>query len=227
MAVDVIKKGITVGAIEILDDVQMKVINTIGTTGRVWREQPTLFIKFTGDRESVAHSISQVKSVAEGHGNPHLEFESDEKKQKVLWSARKEALWSMLALRKSGNEVWTTDVAVPLSRVAELIELSKTDLDRLGLFGSIIGHVGDGNFHETILFDGDKERQQVEHCVHKMVDRALEMHGTCTGEHGVGLGKIDDLQKELGDAPIGVMRGIKQSMDPMWLLNPGKIFRCN
>lgn len=121
MAVDVIQKGISVGAIEILDDVQMRVINTIGATGRTWREQPTLFIKFTGDQKSVAHDISRVKSIAREHGNPELEFESDEKKQKELWSARKEALWSMLALRESGNEVWTTDVAVPLSRVAELI----------------------------------------------------------------------------------------------------------
>lgn len=121
MAVDVIQKGITVGAIEILDDVKMKVINTIGSTGRTWREQPTLFIKFTGDQESVTHSISRVKSIAGDHGDPVLEFESDEKKQKELWSARKEALWSMLALRKSRSEVWTTDVAVPLSRVAELI----------------------------------------------------------------------------------------------------------
>ena len=121
MAVDIVRKGIAVGAIEILDDVQMKVINTIRATGRTWREQPTLFIKFTGDQESVAHDISRVKSIAMKHGNPAFEFESDEKKQKELWSARKEALWSMLALRKSGTQVWTTDVAVPLSRVAELI----------------------------------------------------------------------------------------------------------
>lgn len=121
MAVDVIRKGVVVGAIEILDDVQMKVINTIRATGRTWRELPTLFIKFTEDQESVAHDISQATSIAREHRNPAFEFESDEKKQKELWSARKEALWSMLALRESGSEVWSIEVTVPLSRVAELI----------------------------------------------------------------------------------------------------------
>ncbi|TPX07277.1 uncharacterized protein E0L32_010774 [Thyridium curvatum] len=224
MAVDVVRKGIVVGAIEILDDVQMKVINKIGATGRTWREEPTLFIKFTGDQDVVDHNIKLVQKVAREHGSPKMEFENDAEKQKVLWSARKEALWSMLALRTSGSEVWTTDVAVPLSRVAELIECSKKDLDNLNLFGSIIGHVGDGNFHETILFDGAKERQRVEQSVHRMVRRALDMEGTCTGEHGVGLGKIDSLQDELGDAPLSVMRAIKTSLDPKWLMNPGKIF---
>lgn len=121
MAVDVVRKGIVVGAIEILDDVQMKVINKIGATGRTWREEPTLFIKFTGDQDVVDHNIKLVQKVAREHGSPKMEFENDAEKQKVLWSARKEALWSMLALRTSGSEVWTTDVAVPLSRVAELI----------------------------------------------------------------------------------------------------------
>ena len=121
MAVDVVRRGIVIGAIEILDDVQMKVINKIGATGRTWREEPTLFIKFTGDEDVVNHNIKLVKKVAKEHESPSMEFENDLEKQKMLWSARKEALWSMLALRTSGSEVWTTDVAVPLSRVAELI----------------------------------------------------------------------------------------------------------
>ncbi|KAF7552836.1 hypothetical protein G7Z17_g4034 [Cylindrodendrum hubeiense] len=224
MAVDVIHKGIMVGAVEILDDVQMNVINRSGATGRKWTEKPTLFFKFGGTKVSVADDIDQVQQIAKRYDTLDFQFENDPEKQKRLWSARKEALWSMLALRESGSEVWSTDVAVPLSRVAELIELSKKDLDGLGLFGSVLGHVGDGNFHETILFDGAKERAMVEHCVHQMVDRALEMEGTCTGEHGIGLGKKDYLQKELGDAPIQVMRAIKKSLDPNWLMNPGKIF---
>ncbi|KAJ1329844.1 D-lactate dehydrogenase (cytochrome) [Microdochium nivale] len=224
MAVDVVRRGITVGAVEILDDVQMSVINRTGSTGRKWREEPTLFFKFTGDKDLVQHSIRAVQKVASEHGNPHIEFEDDPEKQKVLWSARKEALWSMLALRTSGSELWTTDVAVPLSRIAELIELSKKDLDELKLFGSIVGHIGDGNFHEAIMFDGDEERSRVEETVHRMVDRALEMQGTCTGEHGVGLGKMDSLQDELGDGPLDMMRAIKSSLDPKWLMNPGKIF---
>ncbi|KAF3004744.1 hypothetical protein E8E13_000006, partial [Curvularia kusanoi] len=106
---------------------------------------------------------------------------------------------------------------------SELIDISKKDLVELKLFGSILGHVGDGNFHETILFE-DKDREIVEDCVHKMVVRALEMEGTCTGEHGIGLGKKDFLQQEVGDVPLQVMMAIKSSLDPHWLMNPGKIF---
>jgi D-lactate dehydrogenase (cytochrome) len=105
-------------------------------------------------------------------------------------------------------------------------EISKKEMDDLGLFASVLGHVGDGNFHESILYNSKdpKERAAVEKCIHDMVDRALEMEGTCTGEHGIGLGKKDSLVKELGPATIGVMQSIKQSLDPHWLMNPGKIF---
>ncbi|KAL4874929.1 FAD-linked oxidase-like protein, partial [Aspergillus karnatakaensis] len=130
----------------------------------------------------------------------------------------------MMCLRKSGNEVWSTDVAVPLSKVPDLVEISKRDLNELGLFGSMLGHIGDGNFHETILFDGEKERSMVVKCVHDMVERALEMEGTCTGEHGIGLGKKEFLEKEVGEGSLTVMRNIKAALDPHWLMNPGKVF---
>lgn len=121
MAVDVIHKGIMVGAVEILDDVQMNVINRAGATGRKWTEKPTLFFKFSGTKAGVADNIHQVQQIAKGYDIVDFQFENDPEKQKRLWSARKEALWSMLALRESGGEAWSTDVAVPLSRVAELI----------------------------------------------------------------------------------------------------------
>ncbi|KAM0277680.1 hypothetical protein ACHAQH_005623 [Verticillium albo-atrum] len=223
MAAEVIRRGIPIGAVEILDEVLMNVINRVGATSRTWDEVPTLFFRFSGSDMSVKDSIAQVRRVAESHEARTFLYESDPHKQKALWSARKEALWSMLALRETEGHVWSTDVAVPLSRVAELIEISKEDLRELGLFGSILGHVGDGNFHETILFE-DKDRKAVENCVDKMITRALEMEGTCTGEHGVGLGKKDFLKEELGEAPIEVMRAIKFSLDPRWLMNPGKVF---
>ncbi|KAH8121222.1 FAD-binding domain-containing protein [Trichoderma asperelloides] len=207
MAIEVIRKGVPISAVEILDEVLMSVINRMGATSREWNEVPTLFFKFSGSDVIVKESIKQ----------------SDPHKQKALWSARKEALWSMMALRETDGHVWSTDVAVPLSRVSELIDISKKDLVELGLFGSILGHIGDGNFHETILFE-DKQRKEVEDCVRKMVVRAIEMEGTCTGEHGVGLGKKDFLREEIGDVPIQVMRAIKTSLDPLWLMNPGKIF---
>jgi D-lactate dehydrogenase (cytochrome) len=162
--------------------------------------------------------------------------------QETLWSARKESLWSMLAMRKGDEEMWSTDVAVPLSRLADIIgiylsflshltasltniEISKKEMDDLGLFASVLGHIGDGNFHESILYNGKdpKERAAVEKCINDMVDRALEMDGTCTGEHGIGLGKKTSLMKELGPATIGVMSSIKNALDPNWLMNPGKI----
>jgi D-lactate dehydrogenase (cytochrome) len=103
--------------------------------------------------------------------------------------------------------------------------VSKKEMDDLGLFASILGHIGDGNFHESIMYNSKdpKERAAVEKCVHDMVDRALEMDGTCTGEHGIGLGKKASLQKELGLDTINVMRSIKGALDPYWLMNPGKI----
>ncbi|KAH6661794.1 hypothetical protein F5X68DRAFT_226029 [Plectosphaerella plurivora] len=224
LAVEVIRKNVPVGAVEILDEALMGVINKAGVTSRVWAVAPTLFFKFSGSASSVQDNIREVKNIAKKYDTKDFQYESNSVEQARLWSARKEALWTILALREKEGSVWSTDVAVPLSRVAELIELSKQDLQALGLFGSILGHVGDGNFHETILFSGEKERAAVEHCVHEMVRRALEMDGTCTGEHGIGLGKKEFLLEEVGPEAVAVMRSIKRSLDPRWLMNPGKIF---
>lgn len=119
----------------------------------------------------------------------------------------------------------STDVAVPLSRLADIIEVSKKEMDDLGLFASILGHIGDGNFHESIMYDKTVpgEREKVEACVHNMVNRALNMEGTCTGEHSVGWGKKDSLLLEVGQETVDVMGTIKRSLDPKWILNPGKI----
>ena len=121
MAVDVIHKGIHIRAVEILDDVQMSVINRAGSTSRTWTEAPTLFFKFSGSSAAVVDSIDRVRRIASKYDILDILFEDDVAKQEQLWSARKQALWSMLSLRQTGNEVWATDVAVPLSRVAELI----------------------------------------------------------------------------------------------------------
>ncbi|KAI9785650.1 MAG: hypothetical protein M1816_008273 [Peltula sp. TS41687] len=225
-ASQVMRAGVPIGAVEIMDEVQMSVINKTGTTPRRWKEAPTLFFKFSGTKAGVEENIGLVKAIAKCHGSGDFEFARDPEEQKTLWSARKEALWSMLALREKGADVWSTDVAVPLSRLSDIIEeISKREMDELGLFASILGHVGDGNFHESILYDpkNPEERDKVEKCVGAMVDRALQMEGTCTGEHGIGLGKKGYLIKELGPDTIGVMKSIKQSLDPYWLMNPGKI----
>lgn len=182
-AAGVMRAGVPVAAMEIMDEVQMRVVNLSGSTkNRTWKELPTLFFKFSGTKAGVRENISLVKDIARKHGGGDFEFAKDEKEQKLLWSARKESLWSMLALREPGQEVFSTDVAVPFSRLADIIELSKKEMDELGLFASILGHIGDGNFHESILYNrsNPSERERVERCVKNMVDRALEMEGTCT-----------------------------------------------
>ncbi|TVY48111.1 D-lactate dehydrogenase [cytochrome], mitochondrial [Lachnellula occidentalis] len=225
-AAGVMRAGVQVAAMEIMDEVQMKVVNLSGSTApRKWKEMPTLFFKFSGTKASVKENIAMVGAIAKTHGGGNFEFAKDVKEQKLLWSARKESLWSMLALRKEGNEVWSTDVAVPFSRLADIIEISKKEMDDLGLFASILGHIGDGNFHESIMYDRriDGEKEKVERCVKSMVKRALEMEGTCTGEHGIGIGKKEALLMEVGLDTVGVMKSIKQALDPHWIMNPGKI----
>ncbi|KAH7381766.1 glycolate oxidase [Cadophora sp. MPI-SDFR-AT-0126] len=225
-AASVMRAGVQVAAMEIMDEVQMRVVNLSGSTApRKWKELPTLFFKFSGTKASVKENISMVSAIAKVHRGGDFEFAKDAKEQKLLWSARKESLWSMLALRKEGNEVWSTDVAVPFSRLADIIEISKKEMDDLGLFASILGHIGDGNFHESIMYDSrvPGEKEKVEQCVKNMVRRALDMEGTCTGEHGIGIGKKEALLMEVGRDTLGVMKSIKQALDPYWIMNPGKI----
>jgi D-lactate dehydrogenase (cytochrome) len=225
-AAGVMRAGVPVAAMEIMDEVQMRVVNLSGATKpRSWKELPTLFFKFSGTKAGVKENIGLVKTIAKAHKGGDFEFAASPAEQKLLWSARKESLWSMLALRKDGSEVWSTDVAVPFSRLADIIEVSKKEMDDLGLFASILGHVGDGNFHESIMYDRrvPGERDKVERCVKNMVVRALEMEGTCTGEHGVGMGKKEALLMEVGGDTLDVMKSIKLSLDPYWIMNPGKI----
>ena len=221
----VMRSGIPVAAMEIMDEVQMNVVNRAGATKKKWTETPTLFFKFSGTPGAVAEHVEQVRQISKQHQGGEFEFTGDEDEQKALWSARKESLWSMLSLRKADEEVWSTDVAVPMSRLAEIVEVSKKEMDDLGLFASVLGHIGDGNFHESIMYNAKdpEEKKKVEACVHRMVDRALEMEGTCTGEHGIGIGKKESLVKELGIDTIGVMQKLKSSLDPLWILNPGKM----
>lgn len=225
-AAGVMQAGIPVAAMEVMDEVQMKVVNLGGATApRVWKELPTLFFKFSGTKASVQEHVSLVQKITSSNKGGTFEFAKDAREQKLLWSARKESLWSMLSLRKGNEDVWSTDVAVPFSRLAEIIEISKKEMDDLGLFASVLGHIGDGNFHESIMYNRQdpEERAKVEQCVKNMVKRALNMEGTCTGEHSIGWGKKESLFWEVGPETLSVMRAIKQSLDPQWIMNPGKI----
>ena len=143
----IVSKGVPVAAVEILDDAQMKCINDAGFTSRTWREKPTLFFKFTGTKNSVKEQIATAKDMAKRSGGESFEFAKDKHEQHELWSARKEALWSTMAQRNDGEKIWTGDVAVPVSRLPDIIEETKEDMKTSGMFGTIVGHVGDGNFH--------------------------------------------------------------------------------
>lgn len=221
----VMAAGIPLAAIELLDDVQMHCINESGSTSRHWKEAPTLFLKFTGTPSGVKEQIQQVKTMASKHGSSSFEFAHNEAERHELWSARKEALWSVMALKRNDEDkVWTTDVAVPISRLPQIIEETKKDITDSGLLGSIVGHVGDGNFHAILLF-GKHETDVAEGVVHRMVKRAIEMEGTVTGEHGVGLIKRDYLPEELGVEAVDAMRRLKLAFDPLCLLNCDKIVR--
>ena len=144
----VVGEGVPIAAIEILDDVQMRCINESGSTSKSWKEAPTLFFKFTGTPSGVKEQIGIVQKLAKSQNSKSFEFAKNADEATELWSARKEALWSVMAMRRDESDhVWTTDVAVPISRLPDIIEQTKADMSSSGLMGTIVGHVGDGNFH--------------------------------------------------------------------------------
>ncbi|KAI1772652.1 hypothetical protein F4818DRAFT_134789 [Hypoxylon cercidicola] len=220
----VVGQGVPVAALEILDEEQMRCINKAGMTSKQWKEVPTLFFKFSGTERGVKEQIQIVQEMARQAGSKSFDFARSEAEKAELWSARKEALWSTLAVAKPGEKVWTGDVAVPMSRLPLLIEETKDDMKKSGMYGTIVGHVGDGNFH-IILLSNDEQRHAAEELVHRMVKRAVELEGTVTGEHGVGLVKRDYLPHELGESTVDTMRKIKQALDPLSLLNADKVVR--
>lgn len=144
----VVGEGVPIAAIELLDDVQMRCINDAGSTSRSWKEAPTLFFKFSGTPSGVKEQISLVQKLAKSAGSRSFEFAKNQDEVAELWSARKQALWSVMAKKQNqGDHVWTTDVAVPISRLADIVEETKDAVSKSGLTGAIVGHVGDGNFH--------------------------------------------------------------------------------
>ncbi|KAL1963254.1 hypothetical protein VTN77DRAFT_8579 [Rasamsonia byssochlamydoides] len=223
----VVEEGIPVAGLELLDDVQMKCINASKTTRREWAEAPTLFFKFAGTPVGVKEQIGIVQKIAKSSGGQTFEFAREDAEMHELWSARKEALWSVMAMKRdSKDQVWTTDVAVPISKLPDIVEATKKDLTQSGLLAGICGHVGDGNFHAIILFN-EKEKQIAQEVVHRMVKNAVEMEGTVTGEHGVGLIKRDYLPHEVGESTVDAMRRLKLAFDPLCLLNCDKVVRVD
>ncbi|ODV70853.1 D-lactate dehydrogenase CYBJADRAFT_169912 [Cyberlindnera jadinii NRRL Y-1542] len=227
---DLVQHGIQVNAVELLDDNMMKVVNASGETTRHWVEKPTLFFKIGANNKTVLNElISEVRSISHQNHSSHFEFAKNQEEISELWSARKMALWSTINMGRQQHpdtQIWTTDVAVPISKLASVLSETKADMENSGLTATLVGHAGDGNFHAFLLYTPD-QRAIAEKLVQNMVKRAIDVEGTCTGEHGVGYGKREFLLEELGEEPIDMMRRIKMALDPRRLLNPDKVFKIN
>ncbi|KJA18553.1 hypothetical protein HYPSUDRAFT_205241 [Hypholoma sublateritium FD-334 SS-4] len=206
-----------------MDVTVMAAINNAGLVDKAYPVEDTLFFKIQGDAVAIENTAKVIKQIVKKHGSMQFKFASTDQEADELWQNRKYALMSSLASHP-GMRCWTTDVCVPVSRLPELVYETKKDLQRSNLASTIVGHVGDGNFHALILFDRDRELEAVRGAVHRLVHRAIALDGTCTGEHGVGLGKKEYLQEELGVNTIELMKNIKKAVDPLNIMNPGKLY---
>jgi D-lactate dehydrogenase (cytochrome) len=218
-----IQTGIPVARIELADGPQMDAIAKFSKL--VLPTQPTLWLEFHGTEAGVQEQAEMVQAIAAEHGGADFSWTRNPEDRKKLWQARHDAAYANKALRQ-GAQVWATDVCVPISRLADCITETQADIAASFLPAPIVGHVGDGNFHLTIVLkpEDPKEVAEAERLNTRLVQRALSMEGTCTGEHGVGYGKMDFLVAEHGDA-VSVMRSIKKALDPDNIMNPGKIVR--
>ena len=217
-----IQSGIPVARIEMLNALQMRAFNNYAGLGRP--ETPALFVEFHGSDASVAEQSEQFGEIAAEFGGGPFDWTTSTEERSKLWKARHDAYWAALSLRPGATGI-STDVCVPLSRLAECVTDTERDIEESGLLAPIVGHVGDGNFHVLVLLDRDEpgEIAAAEAFVERLNARALAMEGTCTGEHGIGQGKQRFLRDELGDA-LAPMRAIKRALDPHGIMNPGKIF---
>ena len=217
-----IQLGVPVARIELLDEIQLDAVNRYSKLNYVLK--PTLFFEFHGTSQSaVAESATAVEEIAAEHGGRHFQWATTTEDRAKLWTARHNAFYAAVALRP-GCKPWTTDVCVPISRLAECILETQADVQQSGLLAPLAGHVGDGNFHLIFLMDPNDptELPKAKAINARLIERALAMGGTCSGEHGVGIGKMDYLQTEHGES-LEVMKTIKRALDPENRMNPGKL----
>ncbi len=217
-----IQSGIPVARIELIDEMQVRAINLYSKT--TLEERPQLFLEFHGSEEGVKEQAARFGEIAEEFGGGPFAWTTQAEQRTRLWQARHDAYWAAMALRPGAKGV-STDVCVPISRLAECVEATQHDIAEAGLLAPIVGHVGDGNFHVLPLVDMENEEEiaKAKRFVERLVERALEMEGTCTGEHGVGQMKMKYLESEHGAEALAVMRAIKHALDPQNIMNPGKI----
>jgi D-lactate dehydrogenase (cytochrome) len=221
-AIATIQSGIPVARIELMDELQVKATNLYSKLSLP--EAPMLFVEFHGSPAGVAEQSERFGEIARDLGAGSFEWAMKSEDRTRLWQARHDAYWAGRGLRPGAQAV-ATDVCVPISRLAECVTETQRDIAAHGLVAPILGHVGDGNFHLTLLVDmADIDEVNVAKMVcERVVERALAMDGTCTGEHGVGQGKMKYLAHELGETTLEAMVAIKRALDPHNIMNPGKI----
>jgi D-lactate dehydrogenase (cytochrome) len=221
--IETIQLGIPVARIELLDELMIRAVNQYSRL--TLRESPTLFLEFHGTEAAVQEQAATVSDIAQEHGGHDFEWALKPEERSRLWKARHDAAWAALALRPGATSL-ATDVCVPISRLTECILETRRDLEQSPIPAPIVGHVGDGNFHLVLLVKRDDPAEVAEgdRLNERLVRRALAMGGTCTGEHGIGIGKQGFLVEEAGAGAVALMRQIKETLDPRGILNPGKIF---
>ena len=220
--IQTIQLGVPVARIELLDALSLKAINLFSKT--TLAEAPTLFFEFHGSPAGVEEQAQTVQAIADDLGGANFEWATRPEDRSRLWQARHDAYFACLQL-KPGCRCFPTDVCVPISRLAECIAETQADIAQVSIPIALFGHVGDGNFHLVVLVDTDnpKEMEEAAWISRRVVERAIAMEGTCTGEHGIGLGKKKYLVAEHGEVAVDVMRAVKAALDPRGLLNPGKV----
>ena len=217
-----IQSGVPVARIEFLDEMQVRASNLYSKLSLP--ETPTLFLEFHGSDAGVKEQAERFGEIAAEYGGGPFAWATKAEDRTRLWQARHDAYWSAFTLRP-GAKVVATDACVPISRLADCVEETRRDIDASGLVAAIVGHVGDGNFHVALLVDIDDadEIARTEAFIGRLVERALAMEGTCTGEHGVGQKKMKYLKAEHGPEALDLMRALKRAIDPHNIMNPGKI----
>lgn len=222
--VQVLQCSVPVARIEFLDEVTLQACNKYSKTD--FKETPTLFLEFHGSSEaSVREQVDTVMEVAESNGGSDFQWAREPEERSRLWKARHAVFYATCALR-ANTRCYVTDVCVPISGLPDLVASAKEDLAANNILGTVVGHVGDGNFHTMMLFDPSNatEVEKVRQVAHQLASRALELGGTSTGEHGIGIGKQDLLLREMGNNGVKLMKSIKNAIDPKGLMNPGKVF---
>lgn len=221
--IETLQSSIPVAKIELLDEIAIEASNKYNNLDH--KVAPTLFIEFHGNEADVETCAELVGEITKSHGGSEFIWAKDTEIRNKLWKARHQIFYATLALRP-GSKSFVTDCCVPISHLTELIVETKQDIKNSGIIGPILGHVGDGNFHSILLFNPESEDEfrKAKNLSVAMAERALRLNGTCTGEHGIGMGKISLLEKEYGPDGISVMKQLKRSLDPKNIMNPRKVF---